>query len=624
MDLKETKFLVIVESPNKVSTISSILKKAGYKKATVMASVGHIMELGNGGNYYNSGIEPSKDFEMNLKISADKVDVVRKLTDQVKAAELVYLMSDGDREGEAIAWSLIKFLKIAKTKYRRAITHEITPKAVIAAIENPIKLSESLVDAALARMTVDKMIGFALSPVAQTYVGAKSVGRCQSAGLKLVADREKEIQLFVPETYIDLYLNFKKNSTKFKAKYIGTAKTPIEHLKTDNEVKTIKAACKDNAYTIANIKTRQKQESPKPPFCTATFQQEAASKLGLKVKDAMACAQKLFEGISVKGEHIGLITYMRTDATDLAPEFLPELKKYIESTYGSKTFTTPRVGKKAENDQEGHEALRVVDPKLTPELLANHIKNDLLIKVYRLIWQRTIAAAMPNAVLSETTYEIQNGEHKFNLVSNELLSPGYRSVYSYLDDDAADEGGPVKETFKQGEVLSDCKLDDVKKQTKPKPRYTEATLIKELQKREIGRPSTYVTIVETVLSQTRNYCTLEDKSIVPTEKGLQLASFLDRAFSDLINLEYTKDLEKDLDSIANNKTKKLDFLRKFHSTLEGAIRANIETTTNATQLESKMCPKCGASMVVRRSRFGKLFYGCSKYPKCNGIININK
>lgn len=623
MELKDTKFLVIVESPNKVSTVSSILRKAGYKKATVMASVGHIMELGNGGSYYNSGIEPGKDFEMNLQVSDDKVAVVKKLADQAKAAEIVYLMTDGDREGEAIAWSLIKFLKIAKSKCRRAITHEITPKAVITAIENPTKLSDSLVDAALARMTVDKMIGFALSPVAKTYVGAKSVGRCQSAGLKLVTDREKEIQTFIPETYIDLYLNFTKNKTKFKAKYIGTDKVAIEHLKTDTEVKKVKADCKDGVFIVTGVKTRQKQESPKPPFCTATFQQEAARNLNLKVKDAMACAQKLFEGISIGGEHIGLITYMRTDATDLAPEFLPDLKAYIESTYGKDTFTTPRVGKKAENDQEGHEALRVVDPKLTPELLAKHIKNDLLIKVYRLIWQRTIAAAMPNAVLSETTYEIHNGEHKFNLVSNELISPGYRSVYSYLDDEDPADGGPVKETFKEKEKLKETSLTDITKQTKPKPRFTEATLIKELQKREIGRPSTYVTIVETVLSTSRNYCTLEDKSIVPTEKGLQLAAFLDRAFSGVINLEYTKEMEKALDAIANNKVKKLDFLTQFHQNLEHSIRSNIETTTNATQLEAKVCPKCGAAMVVRRSRFGKLFYGCSKYPKCNGIVNIN-
>ena len=611
-DLKSKKLLVIVESPNKVAHIREYLRKAGYQ-VNVMASVGHIMQLGNGGPYANSGVDPSKDFELNLQVSEDKYKVVQDLKAAVKTADLVYLMSDPDREGEVIAWSLNKFLNIPKTKLRRAVTHEITPKAVVKAIENPIKLNEDLVDAGLARMTLDKMIGFRLSPIAKTYVGAKSVGRVQSVGLKLVVDREKEIQAFVPETYFDLYLNFIKNKTKFKAKFAGNNEIGnIDHLKTQKEVDKVKSHCiKD--YVIEAVKQKEKEESPKPPFCTATFQQEAASKLNLKVKDAMAVAQKLFES--------GNITDMRTDDTEFAAEFIPVLQSFIEDTYGKKAWTKPRVGKKQDNAQEGHECLRVTDPGLTPDKYNKIDVNALNQKVYKLIWQRTIAAALPNTKISETQYLIDNNGEKFILVSNEITQMGYREVYSYKDDDQ-EEDGPVKETFKVGEKLKDCKLEDVKKETKPKPRFTEATLIKELQKRGLGRPSTYATIVETVLSQTRGYAELQDKAIVPTDRGMQLAAFLDRAFDNVINLDYTSNMEKDLDKISEGKATKLSFLNNFYNNLENTIKTNKEIAPSQQQI-TQVCPECGAPMVVRRSRFGKLFAGCTNYPKCHGIINLD-
>jgi len=612
-DLKSKKILVIVESPNKIAHIRDYLRKAGYQ-VNVMASVGHIMQLGNGGPYANSGVNPSKDFELNLEIAEDKYKVVQDLKAAVKTADLVYLMSDPDREGEVISWSLNKFLNIPKTKLRRSVTHEITPKAVVHAIENPIKLNEDLVDAGLARMTLDKMIGFRLSPIAKTYIGARSVGRVQSVGLKLVVDREKEIQSFIPEIYFDLYLNFVKNKTKFKAKFAGNEQIGnIDHLKSQKDVDKVKSHCTKD-YLIEAVKQKEKEESPKPPFCTATFQQEAASKIGLKVKDAMAVAQKLFES--------GNITYMRTDDTEFAAEFIPVLQSFIESTYGKKAWTKPRVGKKQEGAQEGHECLRVTDPTLTPELYNKLDSNALNQRVYKLIWQRTIAAALPNTKISETQYLIDNNGEKFILVSNEITSLGYREVYSYKDDDQ-DENGPVKETFKVGEKLKDCILEDIKKETKPKPRFTEATLIKELQKRGLGRPSTYATIVETVLSTTRGYAELQDKAIVPTERGMQLANFLDRSFDNVINLEYTSEMEKNLDKIASGKKTKLEFLNECYHNLEDTIKNNKEIQADPMVGEAKVCPECGAPMVVRRSKFGKLFYGCSKYPKCRGIININ-
>ena len=259
-DLKNKKILVIVESPSKAEHIRDYLRKAGYK-VNVMASVGHIMSLADGGSYYNSGVDPKNNFDLNLKVSEDKYKVVQQLKDQAKTADLVYLMSDPDREGFVISWSLVKFLKLPKTKYRRAVTHEITPKAVVKAIENPIPMDDNLVDAGLARMTLDKMLGYRLSPIGKTYVGAKSVGRCQSVGLKLVADREKEIQNFVPETYFDLYVNFEKNKTKFKAKFAGNNTIGnVDHLNSQKEVDAIKANCTKD-YVIEAIKKKEKEES---------------------------------------------------------------------------------------------------------------------------------------------------------------------------------------------------------------------------------------------------------------------------------------------------------------------------------------------------------------------------
>lgn len=606
---KKLKYLVIVESPNKVKHFQEYLKKAGYD-VKVVASVGHISNIRDGGTYYNTGIEPSKDFEMDLRVSEDKKEIVKKLQEFVKAVDHVVLATDGDNEGAQISWSLIKFLKLKKGTYSRLITHEITPKAVVQAFENPVELDTDKAMAAQARMIIDKIIGYSLSPLSRTYLGAKSVGRCQSAGLILIVDRENEIQNFNPEVYYDLYVNFEKNKTAFKAKYVGTDKVPLVHLPNKTAVDQIKKDCTSD-FVIKNIDKKERQESPKPPFCTATYQQEAASKLGLTVKDAMSVAQKLFEQ--------GAITYHRTDDETMSPEFLDTLHKYVDSAFGKKSFTTVRKSKKNDSAQEGHECLRVTDPSVTPTLFADTGANNLQCKAYKLIWQRTVASVLPNAVISETTYNIYNKEHKFNLVSKELVDPGYRVVYNYVDDDQKDEDGLVKETFTVGEKLLKTKLEDVKKETTPPPRYTEATFIKELQKRGIGRPSTFATIVETILSPSRGYCTLEGKSMVPTNKGIQLVNFLDRSFSDIVNVNYTKQMEEGLDKIAEGKEKKLNFLTEFYNGLEKTINESKEFGKAKTG-ETKICPLCGKTLVLRRSKWGKLFYGCD-YPRCRYTEN---
>ena len=435
------KLLVIVESPTKSHHIQKYLKDAGYN-AKVYASKGHIMKLADGGDYYNSGVSPDKNFELNLKIDDDHAKIVSTLKQEIKDADIVYLMSDGDREGEVIAWSLVKFLKIPQKKIRRAIAHEITPSAVIHAIENPIKLNENLVAAGLARMTLDKMVGWRLSPIAKTYIGAKSVGRCQSVGLKLVVDREKEIQNFTPETYYTLEVRFKKGNSEFSAKYIGTKDKKIDKLESLEQIKQIKAKCTKD-YVIEDIQQKIKEESPKAAFDTPTFQQEAANKLGLKVKDAMSIAQNLFEN--------GFITYMRTASCELSAEFIDIAKKYIETTYSKDSYNGPRTVKKKQKESlDGHEALRVTDPSLTPENFSKLDPNILHGKVYKLIWQRTIASLFKSAKISETTYIIDNNKQKFNMISREIIDPGYRAIYAFTD---KEDTSTTKETFTKGEKL---------------------------------------------------------------------------------------------------------------------------------------------------------------------------
>ena len=616
-NLQKEKLLIIVESPNKVKTISSILKQAGFSNAQVTASVGHIMALGNGGPAYNSGIYPKQKYRMNLAVTEDKKKIVNDITKVAQTVDKIYIMTDGDREGEIIAWSLIKFCKLPQEKCFRAITHEITPKAILNAIENPIIFNDNLVNAGLVRMMVDKLIGYGLSPLGKKYIGAKSIGRCQSVGLKLISDRETEISNFIPELYFNLYLNFTKETLNLRAKYLGYKDIVIEHFNSQADVDSVIINCMNSDFIVESIDKVSHQESPKPPFTTATFQQEAATKIGLRVKDAMSCAQKLFEGINVNGEHKGLITYMRTDSTELAPEFLPELQNFIENTYGNNTFVNPRKSKRKTLDQNGHEALRVIDPNLTPEILSNYINNSLLLKVYKLIWQRTIASAMPNAVISETIYKINNNDHKFIFSTKKIDKPGFKII---TENEL--EKGAIDVQLVIGEKLEHAELEAEKKFTQPKARYTEASLVKELQQREIGRPSTYVSIVETILSPTRGYAKLDEKHIVPTDRGMQLADYCNRSFPTLINLDYTKSLEESLDKIAAGKINWLDYMDIFYTDLQKVITETSETGI-ASEMPEKSCPICGEPMVVRRSRFGRLFYGCSTYPKCNGIIGID-
>lgn len=607
---KKQRILLIVESPVKVKSIRQFLP-SNY---IIMASAGHITEIANTGKF-NLGIDIDNGFEINYEVSDSKKEIVSKLKEQVKLADKVILATDPDREGESISQSLKEVLRIPDSKYERVTYHEVTKNAVLKALENPRKIDDDLVHASRTRQRLDKMVGYRLSNLVRDKIGAKSAGRCQSPGLRLVVEREREIQDFKPVTYYDLYLNFSKNKAKFKAKYQGKDGKEAKQIQDPSIIDGIVNDCKGNDFKIKSVEKKESLENPKPPFCTSTFQQEASRRLGIGVKDVMSLCQKLFEGVDINGKHIGLITYHRTDSTEYAPEFIPLLKNAIEGIYGKDSFQEPKKGKKNENAQDGHEALRPVDLSMTPDKASRYLNDGRLAKIYEMIYNRTIQSGMKPAVYNDTIYTIGNNGHEFILKSRELAYEGWRKAYGHDDEESQESA--IRETFSNGETLKGTSLEEQKKETQPPKRYTEATLLKELDKKGIGRPSTYATIVSTILDPKRDYCKVEDKTLVPTEKGMRLIGFLEKSFGNLVDYGYTSELEKSLDLIAEGKLDDVAFLRGFYSQLCEDIDKAYGTS------EKRTCPECGREMTLRKGRYG-LFWGCSGYPECRHIESVKE
>lgn len=609
-----SKKLVIVESPNKIKTLRTFLPREEYD---IVASVGHITQLQDKGDY-NTGVLVNKNFKGLYEVMPSKRQVVDKLKRAVSKASFIYLATDDDREGEAISWHLKNVLKIPENKYERITFHEITKKAVLKAIENPRKIDNDLVAASHARQKLDKIVGYRLSPIARNKVAAKSVGRCQSAGLKLIVEKEEEIQRFKIKKYYDLFLHFSKNDVDFKAKYVGTKTKKIKRLPTLDACKHIENSCVNRDFNVTNIDISDTYENPGAPFITSSLQQEVTKKLNISVKRTMECAQKLFEGIDIGGEHQALITYIRTDSAEYSPEFLPILEKHVKTIYGKKYFSPVRKTKKSKTAQEGHEAIRPVDLEMTPEILSQYINDTTLLKVYDIIYKRTVASSMAPAIISNTKYIINNQEHEFVMNSREIRFDGYKKVYTYKDVKESKEEEVVKESFGVGEKLLNTFLEPVEKQTQPPKRYNESSFIRELDRKGIGRPSTFANILQTLLSIDRNYCRIENKYIVPTFKGIELSHFLDKAFPDIININYTNELEKELDLIATGKLNEIDFLKLFYKKLETSIHKVEPQISNKA---IAVCPVCGKGNIVERIarqgyNKGKIFYACNQYPKC--------
>lgn len=595
------KYLVIVESPSKSKTIGKYLG-SDYK---VVSSKGHIRDLATTGTY-GLGVDIENGFKPNYIPIKGKSRVIKELKKDVKDSELVYLASDPDREGEAIAWHLKDALGIKDKNYKRVLFNEITHDKVVEAINNPTVIDDNLVKSQETRRILDRIIGFRLSKLLQSKIGAKSAGRVQSVALKLIVDKEEEIKAFVPEEYWTITAKF----PLYEAVLFKYKEDDIE-LHSEDEVNKVLDEL-GKKYTVESVEAKEKTRKSKPPFITSTLQQEASTKLNFSAKKTMSVAQKLYEGIDLGDETVGLITYMRTDSVRLSDDFVKPAMKYIEKEYGKEYLGTVKTSKKTENVQDAHEAIRPTSVTRVPEKIKKYLSTDEY-KLYSLIFKRTLASLMSDAKVNQTTIVLDNNDYKFKATGQELLFDGYLRIYS----DYESNEDRILPKVGEKEVAESIGLVPEQHYTKPPARYTEAKLIKELEELGIGRPSTYATIMDTI--RERGYVKMEEKKFVPTDIGVETTNKLQEFFSDLINVEYTRDMENELDEIADGKLVWNKVLEEFYKLFEPRVKdAFSDMEKKAPQETGETCPECGSPLVIRKGKYGE-FTACSNYPTCKYI-----
>ncbi len=596
-----SKKLVIVESPSKSKTIEKYLGD-DYK---VVSSKGHIRDLATTGQY-GLGVEIDNGFKPNYVPIKGKSSVIKDLKKAVKNSDMVYLASDPDREGEAIAWHLKDALGIKDNNYKRVLFNEITHDKVIDAINNPTVIDDNLVKSQETRRILDRIIGFRLSKLLQSKIGAKSAGRVQSVALKLIVDREREIEAFVPEEYWKITAIF----PDYEALLFKYKEDEIE-LHSEEEANQVLDALGEE-YKVESIEKKEKKRKSKFPFTTSTLQQEASTKLGFAARKTMSIAQKLYEGIDLGDETVGLITYMRTDSIRLSDDFVKPAMKYIEENYGKKYVGYVKKSKKSENVQDAHEGIRPTSVLREPVKIKKYLSNDEF-KLYSLIYKRTLASLMSDATVNQTTIVFDNNDYKFKTTGQILLFDGYLKVYG----DYESSEDKILPEIGDGEVAITNNVDCTQHFTKPPSRYTEAKLIKELEELGIGRPSTYATIIDTIKS--RDYVVLEEKKFKPTSMGIETTDKLQEFFSDLINTEYTRDMENDLDSIAEGKIVWNKVLDEFYKLFEPRVKgAFTDMEKKEAEQTGEACPECGSPLVIRKGKYGE-FVACSNYPNCKYI-----
>lgn len=594
--------LVIVESPSKSKTIEKYLGK-DYK---VVASVGHIRDLATTGKY-GLGVDVDNHFEPNYILISGKKKLVSELKKNVKEADKVYLATDPDREGEAISWHLKETLGIKDNNYERVLFHEITKDKVLEAFLSTRKIDEDLVHSQETRRILDRIIGFRLSKLMQSKTGGKSAGRVQSVALKLIVDREREIEAFIPEEYWTITALF----DDFSAELFQYKNKKIE-LKTKDDVDSVLKSI-DSTYTVINVEEKEKNKKGKAPFITSTLQQEASTKLGFTAKKTMSLAQKLYEGIDLGTETVGLITYMRTDSVRLSDEFVSSAQAYLFKEYGKEYVGYVKKSKKNENIQDAHEAIRPTSINRTPNEMKQYLTPDEY-KLYRFIYTRALSSLMSDAKVRATSVILDNHEYQFKVNGQVLIFDGYLKLYADYED-SEDKILPEKlmseKTFMTDDVESKQHF------TSPPARYSEAKLIKELEDLGIGRPSTYATIVDTI--KARGYVEVIDKKFKPTEIGIITTDKLQEGFSDFINVKYTAQMEHDLDEIAEGKEKSLEVLETFYEKFEPTVKKAFGEMEKVPPKETgETCPECGSPLVIRKGRYGE-FTACSNYPECKYI-----
>ncbi|WP_071442467.1 type I DNA topoisomerase [Traorella massiliensis] len=610
------KKLVIVESPSKSRTIEKYLGN-DYK---VVSSKGHIRDLATSGKG-GLGIDIENNFTPTYVISKDKKETVKELKETAKKCSEIYLASDPDREGEAIAWHLAEVLEVDKDQKNRVIFNEITKNAVIEAFKSPRTIDMDLVKSQETRRMLDRIIGFKLSGLLQNKIKSKSAGRVQSVALNLIVEREKEIQAFKSEEYWTIDALVTKNNKKFKASLNKVHGKKIK-IKNEEEAKAIENACNGD-YVITKIDKKVKKKQPRLPFITSTLQQEASTKLNFSSKKTMSIAQKLYEGISIKGNHEGLITYMRSDSTRLSDVFVKEAFDYIEKEYGKK-YVGKVHQKNNKNAQDAHEAIRVTHIDYTPDSIKEDLTNDEY-KLYKLIYARSIAYLMAPSQSDSVSVTIENEGHEFNASGSVLTFDGYLKAYK----DYEQNKDEVLPEMSEQEVLKNVSLERKQHFTEPPLRYSEARLIKEMEEKGIGRPSTYASIIDTI--QKRLYVELvksnensKTKVFIPTEQGFLTDAKLQEYFSSIINVSYTANMEKDLDEIAEGRKESYTELKEFYDKFVPLLDEAYEKMEKlAPQKTGELCPECGSELVYRNGKYGR-FISCSNFPACKYTKSENE
>lgn len=607
--------LIIVESPAKANTIKKFL--GGSTK--VVASMGHIRDLPKS----KLGVDVDHDFEPQYINIRGKGDLIKSLKKDAKQAKKVYLATDPDREGEAIAWHLANILTDEKEKITRVTFNEITKSAVQKAIKEPRNIDENLVDAQQARRVLDRIVGYKMSPVLWKKVKrGLSAGRVQSVAVKLIVDREEEIEKFIPVEYWNIYANLKdeKSKKEFEARFFGKAGKKQE-IHSQEEVNQILAELEKANYKVTDVKKGEKKRTPAPPFTTSTMQQEASRKLGFTLKKTMSIAQGLYEGIKIPEQGtVGLITYMRTDSTRISEEARAAAKEQILQTYGENYYEN-RYYKTSKEAQDAHEGIRPTYASIEPDQIKDSLTKDQY-KLYKLIYNRFMASQMKPAIYDTMAVTIKANDYDFKANGQNLKFKGFMTLYvEGTDEKEEQEEGMLPELVVNQEVTL-LKINPKQSFTEPPPRYTEASLVKALEEKDIGRPSTYSPTITTILE--RRYIEKIQKQLHPTELGRIVNKLLTENFGDVVNIEFTAKIENEFDEIADGKEEWKKMIREFYGPFEKEIE-KVEKELEHVKLEDEVsdvqCEKCGRMMVYKYGRYGK-FLACPGYPECKNAKPI--
>lgn len=616
--------LLIVESPAKTKTINAFLGSE-YK---VMASMGHIRDLPK----KDIGVDISNNFSPKYIMSSEKIKKAnnKRLKEEAAKAEIVYLCTDLDREGEAIAWHLIEGLKIPANKIKRATFSEITKKAVLDALNNPRNLDMDLVNAQQARRILDRIVGYKLSPFLWKklpYQGL-SAGRVQSAALKLIVDREKEINDFIPEEYWKIIATLQKNENnamEFKSIYFGDwkdSKKQKKTLTTREDAESVSNGIKDAEWVVNDIVRKESVRKAPVPFTTSTLQMEAARKLNMSAERTMKAAQQLYEGIDINGAHKALITYMRTDSLNLSEDALTVIRKVIESDYGADYLPDNAIKYKTKSKgaQEAHEAIRPTDQNIKPDDLKGKISDELF-KLYDLIWKRTVSCQMKPAIFDTSTVTIiADNKHCFISKGSIMKFKGFLLVYEEgVDDKEEDDSTQLPDLSKDEKVICN-EITPEQKFTQPPARYSEATLVKEMEKNGVGRPSTYAAILNNI--KKRKYVITEKKRFVPTDVGTAVINLLDETFPKVTNIGFTAEVENTLDDVAAGELDWVTMLSNWYFPFEKTLKEQVKTTHHVMPENEILCPSCNKPMAIKRSKTGQ-FLGCTGYPNCKQTLGID-